>query len=157
MKNFEPYISGDKLNLSLVASYGEKILVDGLISAKIDIENVENIALDVKLGSDLYLNYNAGKLYVSYQEFKGSTTVDGIMSLLGGFLPQASAECGQNDSDFVTELISKFSFKIENDLCTVNLPVELDGAVLNVNIYANVKRRRVRIYKAPKQRSATLK
>lgn len=139
MKIFEPYISGDKLNLSLVASYGEKILVDGLISAKIDIENVENIALDVKLGSDLYLNYNAGKLYVSYQEFKGSTTVDGIMSLLGGFLPQASAEGGQNDSDFVTELISKFSLKIENDLCTVNLPVELDGAVLNVNIYANVK------------------
>ena len=121
MDIFQPYLTGNKLNVALNVSLGETELVSALVSANIDINNFENITADIKVGSDLYLSYQTGKLYVTYQDFKGSTTLDGIMGLVNAFLPKQDGSTDNANSSEETEddITSKFTYTIENGRCVV--------------------------------------
>lgn len=137
MDIFSPYAGGNNLNVSLDAAMDGQTVLSGLVSAKIDIENISNIEVAAKIGNDLFVEYQQGAIYVTYQDFKASTTVDGIMGVVNALMPNAPLtdsddESGEND------ILSKFTYKVEDDLCTVNLPLDLGGEQLNVNIYANV-------------------
>ena len=78
MDMFSPYIGADKrLNASLVAANNGQQVLSGLVSAKIDVENLENIEVYAKIGDGLFVEYQKGGVYVTYQDFKASTTVDG--------------------------------------------------------------------------------
>lgn len=133
MDIFSPYIEGNNLNVALNAEMDGQTVLNGLVSAKIDIENIENIEVAAKLGDDLFVEYQHGSLFVTYQDFKASTTVDGIMGVVGALMPQT------NGLDFdADDLLDKFTYQIVNNVCTVNLPISLGEDVANVNIYANV-------------------
>ena len=140
MDIFQPYLTGNKLNVALNVSLGETELVSALVSANIDINNFENITADIKVGSDLYLSYQTGKLYVTYQDFKGSTTLDGIMGLVNAFLPKQDGSTDNANSSEETEddITSKFTYTIENGRCVVNMPITLGDVSLEANIYADV-------------------
>lgn len=137
MDMFAPYIgNGNKLNASLSAAIDGKEVVNGLVSAKIDIENIQNIEVAAKIGEDLFIEYQQGNLYVSYQDFKASTTVDGIMGVVNALTPKAGdAQNGEIDTD---DILSKITYSVNDGVCTVNLPLELGGECLEANIYANV-------------------
>ncbi len=133
MEIFQPYLTGEKLNASLsVASEGNP-LVEGLVSANIDIENLDNITADIKVGDDLYLSYGAGKIFVTYGDFKGSTTVDGITGIAGSLIPSGGGLSSDADA-----LLKELSYKIENGVCTVSLPISLGELNAEVNLYADV-------------------
>ena len=135
MDIFDPYITGGKLNVSLNAKFNDKTILSGLVSAKIDIEHLENIAVDVKLGEDLYVSYDRSKLFVTYQDFKGSTTVDGIMGLVQTLMPNGSDNGGDLSDD---DILANANYEIKDGVCKVNLPLALGELVLDVNFYANV-------------------
>lgn len=139
MDIFQPYLTGDKLNVSLNVSMGETAIVSALVSANIDINNLDNITADVKVGDELYLSYKAGKLLVDYQDFKGSTTLDGIMGLINTLVPKEDGDdvTDKND-DEDNDITSKFTFKIVEGHCVVNMPISLGGLDLEANIYADV-------------------
>lgn len=139
MNIFDPYISGGKLNVELNAAYKDTTVLKGLVSAKIDIEHLENIAVDVKLGEELYASYEQGKLFVTYQDFKGSTTVDGIMGLVNALMPNGlGGGTGGSESDEEDDLLANASYEVKDGVCAVNLPLSLGNTVLDVNFYANV-------------------
>ena len=141
MDMFAPYIgNGNSLNASLVATMDGQTVLNGLVSAKIDIENLENIEVSAKIGDDLFLEYGQGKLLVDYQDFKASTTVDGIMGLVNSLMPQTdlSATDDASGDKADDDILSKFTYSIQDDLCTVSLPLELGDQKLEINIYADV-------------------
>lgn len=138
MNIFEPYISGGKLNVELNAALKDTTVLTGLVSAKIDIEHLENIAVDVKLGEELYISYEQGKLFVTYQDFKGSTTVDGIMGLVDALMPSGIGGTSGSESDEEDDLLANAGYEVKDGVCAVNLPLSLGDTVLNVNFYANV-------------------
>lgn len=151
MDMFAPYISGgEKLNASIGVAKGEQQLVSALISANIDIENTDNIAADVKIGNGLYLSYQDKKLFVTYQDFKGSTTVDGVMEFVNGLLTTLGVNGGGISLD-AEALLSGMTFKIENDVCTVNLPLELGELKVDVTLFATVENDSYRFAKATAQ------
>jgi len=126
MEMFEPYLTGEKLNVALnVSNMGENI-VSAKISANIDINNLENITADVEVGGKLFLSYGQGKLYVTYGDFKGSTTIDGVAALIKTLIPQSETS-GLNIN--AEELLKSASFKTENGERTVSLPISLGGGL----------------------------
>ena len=138
MDMFSPYIGADKrLNASLVAANNGQQVLSGLVSAKIDVENLENIEVYAKIGDGLFVEYQKGGVYVTYQDFKASTTVDGIMDVVSAFMSQTDA-VAQNDGEGDDDILSKFTYSVENGVCTVSLPLDLGEEKLEVNIYANV-------------------
>lgn len=140
MDIFQPYLTGNKLNVELDVSLGDVCLASALVAANIDINNLENISADVKVGEDLYLSYSAGKLLVDYQDFKASTTLDGIMGLVNAFLPKQDGSTDNANSSEETEddITSKFTYTIKDGRCVVNMPITLGDVSLEANIYANV-------------------
>lgn len=134
MDMFAPYASGNNLNVSLDATMDGQTVLSGMMSAKIDIENISNIEVAAKLGDDLYIEYQQGSLYVTYQDFKASASVDGIMGVVSALMPSKGGDSGEQSDD----ILSKFTYKVENGLCTVSLPLAVGNDELNVNIYANV-------------------
>lgn len=135
MDIFAPYIGGgNSLNASIIGtSNGQKVL-DGLVSANIDIENLDNIEVAAKFGSDLYIEYCQGSLYVTYQDFKARTTVDGIMGAVGALIPQADAASADDGNGILDNL----TYSVNDGLCTVSLPLELGSEKIEIGIYAAV-------------------
>lgn len=136
MDIFAPYASGNNLNVSLNATLDNQTILSGLLSAKIDIENISNIEVAAKLGDDLYIEYQQGALYVTYRDFKASTTVDGIMGVVSALMPQSDDTSA--DAFNADDILSKFTYTADDNLCTVSLPLTVGEEQLNVNIYANV-------------------
>ncbi len=136
MDIFGPYIGGGKLNLSFDAAMNGQKITDGAISAKIDIENLSNIEVSAKIGNDLYIEYGGEKLYVTYQDFKGSTTVQGMTDVFSAFMPKGSADLlGAINTD---EILANIKYSITDNVCTVNIPLNLGDVYIDVNIFADV-------------------
>ncbi len=136
MDIFGPYIGGGKLNLSFDAAMNGQKITDGAISAKIDIENLSNIEVSAKIGNDLYIEYGGEKLYVTYQDFKGSTTVQGMTEVFSAFMPKGSADLlGAINTD---EILANIKYSITDNVCTVNIPLNLGDVYIDVNIFADV-------------------
>ncbi len=139
MEIFQPYLTGEKLNASLNVELDETKIVSALVSANIDINNFDNITADIKVGTDLYLSYNVGKLFVTYQDFKGSTTLDGIMGLVQTLLPkQDDGADDSGESEIGDDILSKFTYSINDGHCVVNMPITLGDINLEANIYADI-------------------
>lgn len=137
MDMFAPYIgNGNSLNASIVATDNGQPVLSALVSTKIDIDNLENIEVAAKVGSDLFVEYQQGNVYVTYQDFKASTTVDGIMGVVNAFMPQTGSSALSDDED--NDILSKFTYSIADGVCTVSLPLELGEEKIEINIYANV-------------------
>lgn len=130
MDMFQPYLTGDKLNADIRVLNGGDNLVNAKLSAHINIENLDDITADVKVGESLFLNYSGKKLYLTYGDFKGSTTVDGIMSLVGSLTGNAASL----DID-AESILASMSYKADVTQCVITLPLVLsDNLTINVDI-----------------------
>lgn len=146
MGMFEPYMGGNKLYADLSVTNDDTNLAQALICANIDIANTDNITFDVKVGDDLFIAYNKNSLYLTYQDFKASTTVDGIMGFVDTLtaltspseqaLPAEGSEGGGLD---IESLLSGLELIVDKDsnTTTVHLPLALGGITIDANLVAN--------------------
>lgn len=118
---FEQYLIGNDLNVAVNVSKGDAELIKAKLRAKIDINNLENIAADIVVGDELYLSYEQGKLFVTYQDFKGSVTLDGVMSLVSTLINPSGSSLNIN----ADELLGGARFTADGARCVVNLPITL--------------------------------
>lgn len=131
---FEPYLTGNDLNVALKVSKGGSELVNAKVRATIDINNLDKITADVLVGGGLYLSYAQGKLLVDYQDFKGSVAVEDVLSLVSSVVaPSQGNEKISLDAD---KLLEAASFAADGSTCSVNLPLALSQDITAiVNIY----------------------
>lgn len=92
--------------------------------------NTKNIAADVKLGESMYLSYSSGKMFVTYRDFKASTTVEGILQFIGTLsgddLPQIDAE----------QLLAQMTLQTEGDKNCVTIPLQLGDISAEIKLFA---------------------
>ena len=80
---FGKYMGDNALNARLAANVnGAKINAD--ITARIDIQNLENLSLAAKVGDKLFISYNDGTVSLSYDELKVKLSVTDLKKLFGG-------------------------------------------------------------------------
>lgn len=145
LKIFEPYLNGKDLQVALTAETPDEQLASGLISISgLDISDLSNLTVSAKFG-ELNVDYvnGDGAIYLKYQDFQGSTTVDGITELIDSLTALVSKD-GANSSllgDFdVEQLLEGLTYTISDDgkQCAVSLPVEIEGLAINANLYADI-------------------
>lgn len=136
MGMFAPYISGERLNASVDVSLGKEKCLSALVGLNLDMENMANTKADVKIGNGLYVSYDSEQLYVTYQDFKARTTLDGVMQLVNNFLPkQEKSDEGGFD---VEALLAGMTHTIADGKCSVNIPITLGDIQLNATLYGTV-------------------
>lgn len=145
MGMFGTYMGGNKLYANLNVAKGDANLAQALICANIDIANTNNITFDVKLG-DLYAAYAKNNLYLTYQDFKASTTVEGILGFVETLKPLISPDApstqsaeAQSAGPDLESLLGGLELIIDKDsnTTTVHLPLALNGLTIDANLVAN--------------------
>lgn len=146
MGMFEPYMGGNKLYANLNVANGDTSLAQALICANIDIANTDNITFDVRVGDELFVAYNKNSLYLTYQDFKASTTVDGIMGFVDTITAltapseQAKLSDGAEGGGLdIESLLGGLELIVDADsnTTTVHLPISLGGITIDANLVAN--------------------
>jgi len=146
MGMFEPYMGGNKLYANLDVANADASLAQAQICANIDIANTDNITFDVKLG-DLFVAYAKNNLYLTYQDFKASTTVEGIMGFVETLKPLITPNApstqsegnATSDGPDLESLLGGLELIIDADsnTTTVHLPLALGGLTIDANLVAN--------------------
>ncbi|MCM1289382.1 MAG: hypothetical protein NC132_01840 [Corallococcus sp.] len=143
MGMFEPYMGANKLYADVNITNGANVLTKALICANIDVANTENITFDVKIGNDLFVAYNKNGLYLTYQDFKASTTVDGILGFIQTLTnitsPEKETPDGKPQSELDLEsLLGGLELIVDknDDTTTVHLPMEVGGITIDVKLVA---------------------
>ena len=146
MDMFSPYLNGEDLQVELAVKNGNAELVNGLVSISgLDISDLSKLSVNAKLANALDVSYEhgAGKIYLKYQDFQASTTVDGVMGLVATLAPlfgdgiDLNGALGDLDVD---ALLANLTFEISDDgsTCTVSLPLSLAGIDVDAKLYADV-------------------
>ncbi len=140
MSIFQPYISeGEQLNADLQIMQANKKLLSGKINATIDIENTDNIVVNAKLDGIADIAYKKGTLYVQSGQFRGSATVDGLMSAIGAITTVAGMPSldlgGMLDLDSLMEGMTVVK---DEHSSSVQLALELGGINLQGAINASI-------------------
>ena len=146
MKIFEPYLGGgESLQVALQAILPDQTSVNGLVSIdNLDISDLSRLAVSAQLGGlDVSYDNGAQTVYVKYQDFQGSTTVDGITQFaqtLTSLLGQGGESASQLGDINADELLAGLTYSMSADgkVCTVNLPLELGDMQINACLYADV-------------------
>ena len=135
---FGDYINGAPLNakLTLSAPGTEFDGVSALVSLGIDIENTDNITADVRLGG-LDFSYKKGALYLSYGDFQGSMTVDGLTSAVGSVCKMLGVELGGMENIDLDSLLGGMKITETDGGCAVSLDADLGGLKIGAAINAD--------------------
>lgn len=143
-----PYIEGEDLQVEISAEMQGERLFDALLSiSNLDISDLSKLTVAARINDKLDIAYSVAdsKIYLQYQDFKGSTTVDGILGLVDTIQALVGGEASTLDSleltDFDFEaLLENLTYSISDDgaVCTVNLPISIAGLNINANLYADV-------------------
>lgn len=127
---FDSYLQGEKLYAEIAATRLNDTVATAQLALTLDIQNTKNIAADVKLGESMYLSYSSGKMFVTYQDFKASTTVEGILQFIGTLsgddLPQIDAE----------QLLAQMTLQTEGDKNCVTIPLQLGDISAEIKLFA---------------------
>ncbi|MCH5151610.1 MAG: hypothetical protein J1F65_03005 [Clostridiales bacterium] len=146
MSMFAPYLNGEDLQVALSVDNNGAHFADALLSISgLDISDLGKLQVAAQLG-DVNLSYlhGDGAIYLKYQDFKGSATVDGILGLVNTLMPLVSGGDGGDlgalgDVD-PASLLENLTFALYDDdtKCVVNLPISLGGIDIDANLYADV-------------------
>ena len=147
MAMFAPYLNGEDLQVALSVEKGNSRVADALLSISgLDISDLSKLQVAAKLG-DVNLSYDHGDgaIYLKYQDFKGSTTVEGILGLVDTLIPFVGGSDSSVGSDLFGDidpasLLENLTFSMyDNDTkCVVSLPISLGGIDIDANLYADV-------------------
>ena len=142
MDMFSPYIGGEALQVQVAASAkGERLATCQLSIDGLDISDLSKLTVNAKLG-DVNLAYvhGNGTIYVKYQDFQGSTTVNGIMDfvstltpLLGGGVDSLALDGFDAES-----LLENLTYQVTDDKVVVSLPISLGGLTVDAKLYGDV-------------------
>lgn len=138
LEMFEPHLAKGKLNAELAISNKGEALANLKLSLGIDIANLSNITADVLLGDSLYISYEQGELFATYGDFKGKTTVNGVMGLVSSLMPKGDSDNNAFADINFDELLSGATFAQTNGGCEVELPIKLGDLQINA-VFNGVK------------------
>ena len=143
MEMFSPYLNGEDLQVAIAASYKGENLVNGLVSVEgLDISDLSKLTVNAQVGDiDLAYVHDGGTIYLKYQDFKASTTVNGVMELVSTLTPLFGG--GDVDSvaldDFdVAALLDNLTYSIDGDKIIVSLPINLGELAIDAKLYGDV-------------------
>ena len=131
---FGKYMGDNALNARLAADVnGAKINAD--ITARIDIQNLENLSLAAKVGDKLFISYNDGTVSLSYDELKVKLSVTDLKKLFGGNSGDAAEGDGEDGDDLAGSIISAMTLTESDGACEISIPINLGDTAVNIKIY----------------------
>lgn len=126
---FGKYMGDNALNARLAADVnGAKINAD--ITARIDIQNLENLSLAAKVGDKLFISYNDGMVSLSYDELKVKLSVTDLKKLFGG-----NSGDGEDGDDLAGSIMSAMTLTESDGACEISIPINLGDTAVNIKIY----------------------
>lgn len=131
---FGKYMGDNALNARLAANVnGAKINAD--ITARIDIQNLENLSLAAKVGDKLFISYNDGTVSLSYDELKVKLSVTDLKKLFGGNSGDAAESDGEDGDDLASSIMSAMTLTESDGACEISIPINLGDTAVNIKIY----------------------
>ena len=131
---FGKYMGDNALNARLAADVnGAKINAD--ITARIDIQNLENLSLAAKVGDKLFISYNDGTVSLSYDELKVKLSVTDLKKLFGGNSSDAAESDGEDGDDLAGSIMSAMTLTESDGACEISIPINLGDTAVNIKIY----------------------
>ena len=131
---FGKYMGDNALNARLAADVnGAKINAD--ITARIDIQNLENLSLAAKVGDKLFISYNDGTVSFSYDELKVKLSVTDLKKLFGGNSGDAAESDGEDGDDLAGSIMSAMTLTESDGACEISIPINLGDTAVNIKIY----------------------
>lgn len=131
---FGKYMGDNALNARLAADVnGAKINAD--ITARIDIQNPENLSLAAKVGDKLFISYNDGTVSLSYDELKVKLSVTDLKKLFGGNSGDAAESDGEDGDDLAGSIMSAMTLTESDGACEISIPINLGDTAVNIKIY----------------------
>lgn len=131
---FGKYMGDNALNARLAADVnGAKINAD--ITARIDIQNLENLSLVAKVGDKLFISYNDGTVSLSYDELKVKLSVTDLKKLFGGNSGDAAEGDGEDGDDLAGSIMSAMTLTESDGACEISIPINLGDTAVNIKIY----------------------
>ena len=131
---FGKYMGDNALNARLAADVnGAKINAD--ITARIDIQNLENLSLAAKVGDKLFISYNDGTVSLSYDELKVKLSVTDLKKLFGGNSGDAAESDGEDGDDLAGSIMSAMTLTESDGACEISIPINLGDTAVNIKIY----------------------
>lgn len=142
MEMFSPYLNGEDLQVAISATDDGDSLVNGLVSIEgLDISDLSKLTVNAKLG-DLELAYvhGEGAIYLKYQDFKASTTINGITELVATLTPLLGGGGDGLTFDGIDaeSLLDNLTYTVVNNEVIVSLPVTLGELTVDANLYGYV-------------------
>ena len=138
---FGKYMGDNALNARLAADVnGAKINAD--ITARIDIQNLENLSLAAKVGDKLFISYNDGTVSLSYDELKVKLSVTDLKKLFGGNSGDAAESDGEDDDDLAGSIMSAMTLTESDGACEISIPINLGDTAVNIKIYGTANENR---------------
>ena len=131
---FGKYMGDNALNARLAADVnGAKINAD--ITARIDIQNLENLSLAAKVGDKLFISYNDGTVSLSYDELKVKLSVTDLKKLFGGNSGDAAESDGEDGDDLAGSIMSAMTLTESDGACEISIPINFGDTAVNIKIY----------------------
>ena len=131
---FGKYMGDNALNARLAADVnGAKINAD--ITARIDIQNLENLSLAAKVGDKLFISYNDGTVSLSYDELKVKLSVTDLKKLFGGNSGDAAESDGEDGDDLAGSIMSAMTLTESDGACEISIPINLGDTAVSIKIY----------------------
>lgn len=131
---FGKYMGDNALNARLAADVnGAKINAD--ITARIDIQNLENLSLAAKVGDKLFISYNDGMVSLSYDELKVKLSVTDLKKLFGGNSGDAAESDGEDGDDLAGSIMSAMTLTESDGACEISIPINFGDTAVNIKIY----------------------
>ena len=147
LKTFEPYLNGQDLQVALTVNSGETNYVNALLSiGGLDISDLSKLSVSAKIANaiDVAYEHGDGKIYFKYQDFQASTTIDGIMGVVGMITPllgSSELDLGNLlDGIDLDALLANLTYEISQDgtNCVVSLPLELGKLSIDAKLYSSI-------------------
>lgn len=130
-------VLSEPLNLKLTLS-AEGTPFDGMtayVRFDVDVENFANTTADIRIG-DFDFSYKYGKLYMSYGEFKGSMTTEGLSAALGSVFSMLGLSSDLPSDGFdIAALLGGIQTKETANGCEFSIATELGGMKFGAAIY----------------------
>ena len=143
MEMFSPYLGGEPLQVAVDASANGESVVNGLVSIDgLDISDLSKLTVNARIGNlNLAYVHGDGAIYLKYQDFQGSTTVDGIKELVATLAPLFGSDDVESvalDDFDIASLLDNLTYTVNGDKVVVSLPISLGGLEIDAKLNGNV-------------------
>ena len=143
---FSPYLNGQDLQVALAANCGDFNLNALLSIAGLDISDLSKLSVSARVADaiDVAYEHGEGKIYLKYQDFQASTTIDGIMGVVGTITPLLGKGGldvgGLLDGIDLDSLLENLTYEISEDgtSCVVSLPLTIGELNIDAKLFADI-------------------